>query len=121
MPLFLLLLAIALVGAVWAVAVGRIGGGLDAPATTRPYRPLPQGPLVPGDVDRVRFTLGLRGYRMDEVDSVLDRLAAALEERDDEIRDLHRRLDEHRSAERRGTEEQSGSSTSQPRAEGATE
>ena len=45
--------------------------------------------LVPGDrrlggddVRAVRFTTAFRGYRMDEVDALLDRLAAELDERD---------------------------------------
>ena len=37
---------------------------------------------APSDIARIRFSLGLRGYRMDQVDEVLDRLAAALAERD---------------------------------------
>ena len=37
------------------------------------------------DVDQVRFSVGLRGYRMDEVDDVLDRLAYDLEARDARI------------------------------------
>ncbi|MFC3299902.1 DivIVA domain-containing protein [Arthrobacter agilis] len=42
---------------------------------------LPEKPTA-RDVDAVRFGLGLRGYRMDQVDEVLDRLAAALAEKD---------------------------------------
>lgn len=92
MDLFLLLVAVALVGGVAAVALGRVRGGLDAPTTSRPYRPLPEHGIEPEDVDAVRFSLGLRGYRMDEVDAVLTRLAVALSDRDDEIRTLRKRL-----------------------------
>jgi DivIVA domain-containing protein len=91
-PLFLLLLAIAVIGGVFAVAVGRIRGGLDEPVSTLPQRPLPERRLTADDVDTVRFSLGFRGYRMDEVDGVLNRLAEALTERDDEIRLLRQRL-----------------------------
>lgn len=35
---------------------------------------LPPGRLGPGDLDRTRFGLAFRGYRMAEVDRVLDRL-----------------------------------------------
>lgn len=92
MTLFLLLLAVAVIGGVVAVALGRVRGGLDAPTVSRPYRGLPETHLVADDVDAVQFSLGLRGYRMDEVDAVLSRLAAALADRDDEIRSLRRRL-----------------------------
>ena len=37
------------------------------------------GPLTPTDLRRVRFTTAFRGYRMSEVDALLDRLAAEME------------------------------------------
>jgi DivIVA domain-containing protein len=43
---------------------------------------LPPGPLSPDDVEAVRFSMAPRGYRMDEVDAVLARLAEELAERD---------------------------------------
>ncbi|WP_461023392.1 DivIVA domain-containing protein [Thalassiella azotivora] len=92
MTLFLLLVALAVVGGVAAVATGRVRGGLDEPTTSRPYRPLPDARLTPDDVDDVRFPLGVRGYRMDDVDSVLRRLADELAERDAEIARLRRAL-----------------------------
>ncbi len=42
----------------------------------------------PADVDHVRFSLGLRGYRMDQVDQVLDDLRDQLAARDAEITHL---------------------------------
>lgn len=39
------------------------------------------GPLGPEDLRAVRFNVTLRGYRMAEVDALLGRLAAELEER----------------------------------------
>nr|WP_276610646.1 DivIVA domain-containing protein [Kineococcus siccus] len=46
---------------------------------------MPEGPVVASDVDAVRFSLGLRGYRMDEVDAVLEKLRDEIRERDDEL------------------------------------
>ena len=46
---------------------------------------LPPGPLQPEDVAEVRFAMALRGYRMSEVDAVLQRLAADLRARDERI------------------------------------
>ena len=43
---------------------------------------LPDGPLRSADVEQVRFGLALRGYRMAEVDDVLERLARELDDRD---------------------------------------
>jgi DivIVA domain-containing protein len=43
---------------------------------------LPAGRLGPEDVRRVRFGVTLRGYRMSEVDALLERLAEQLESRD---------------------------------------
>jgi DivIVA domain-containing protein len=83
--LVLLLVALVVAGVVAAVAVGRVPGGLEEPTTSRPSRALPDGPLAAEDLDRVRFSLGLRGYRMDEVDAVLDRLREEIRERDEEL------------------------------------
>ncbi|UER55029.1 DivIVA domain-containing protein [Kineosporiaceae bacterium SCSIO 59966] len=83
MSLALLLLAVVLVGVVAALAAGRIRGGLEEPVTSRPYRePLPEGPLSAADLDEVTFAPALRGYRMDEVDAVLERLREELVRRD---------------------------------------
>lgn len=94
MTLLLTLLIMAVIGLVAAVAAGRIGGGLDEPASSLPGRGLPPGPFTLEDVDRVRFSPALRGYRMDEVDDVVDRLVDELRRRDEELADLRRR-DEH--------------------------
>ena len=55
---------------------------------------LPDGPLAPEDVAGLRFSLAPRGYRMSEVDEVLDRLAAELAERDRLLRVLQADLGE---------------------------
>ena len=62
----------------------------DAPPD-RPDLDLPEGPLQPTDVEQVRFSMALRGYRMDEVDAVLERLAAELAERDRRLAELEAR------------------------------
>lgn len=73
-------------GAVAVLASGRFGGALppaydDRPDTRLPDGALPDGPLRPEDLRRVRFPLALRGYRMDEVDALLARLADEAERR----------------------------------------
>jgi DivIVA domain-containing protein len=70
------------VGGVAVVAGGR-GGGLGEPGSDRPPPWLPNDrPIEAPDLDAVHFGVGFRGYRMDEVDVVLDRLAAELRDRD---------------------------------------
>lgn len=83
-----LVVVVALLAAVGWLAVGG-GGHMSEPIRDRPDLALPaQGPLARGDVDRVRFSVGARGYRMDEVDDVLDRLAREIEAREARIAEL---------------------------------
>jgi DivIVA domain-containing protein len=89
LALVLLSVAVAL-GAV-AVARGQVRGGLEPATTSRAYRPLPEGAMTPEDVDAVRLTVALLGYRMDEVEAVLDRLRDELAARDERIAALERR------------------------------
>jgi DivIVA domain-containing protein len=49
---------------------------------------LPAGSLEPQDVADVRFSMAPRGYRMSEVDVVLERLAAELADRDRRLAEL---------------------------------
>ncbi|MEJ5944930.1 DivIVA domain-containing protein [Pseudokineococcus basanitobsidens] len=88
MSLVLLLVAVVVAGAAVAVGTGRLVGGLEEPTTSRPLRALPDGPLAAEDIDRVRFSLGLRGYRMDEVDAALDRVRDEVAERDARLAEL---------------------------------
>jgi len=53
------------------------------------------------DLDRVRFGMALRGYRMAEVDLLLDRLAAELRDRDARLAELESRGDAARGVDPR--------------------
>lgn len=113
---FLVYLAIVLIAAtLWAGAGGRRGilrslRRRSEPAATEE---VPENPVLypgfrqppanlppvllpaeaaPADVDRVRFSLGLRGYRMDQVDQVLDELRDQIAAKDEEMRRLRARL-----------------------------
>ncbi|MGZ4429250.1 MAG: DivIVA domain-containing protein [Nocardioidaceae bacterium] len=73
------ILIVLLMGAVAVVATGR-GGSMGETFDDRPdSRVQADGPLTPTDLRRVRFTTAFRGYRMSEVDALLDRLAAEME------------------------------------------
>ncbi|MEV7999180.1 DivIVA domain-containing protein [Pseudarthrobacter oxydans] len=104
MSFFLVFLAIGLVGAVFWVGLGRragrtgngplpvlLDGGFEQPPANLPPVLLP-AQAAPEDVDRVRFSLGLRGYRMDQVDQVLDDLRDQLASKQDEIDGLRAEL-----------------------------
>jgi DivIVA domain-containing protein len=86
--LVLLLVILAVIAGIAVVAAGR-GEGLGAPDPERsPRGSLPAGDVDRADVDALRFTLSLRGYRMDEVDDVIDRLLDELDRRDARIAEL---------------------------------
>jgi DivIVA domain-containing protein len=75
---FAILIVLAL-GGIALVAAGR-GAPLAEVYDDRPDATVPEvGPLRADDLRRVRFSLALRGYRMSEVDALLDRLASQLE------------------------------------------
>jgi DivIVA domain-containing protein len=85
---FQLVVIVALLAAVGWLAVGG-GGHMSEPVQDRPDLALPpDGLLGRRDVDRVRFSVGARGYRMDEVDDVLDRLAHEIDLRERRIAEL---------------------------------
>jgi len=102
---FLIFLAIVLIGAALFVGADFASGlfrsrraagfalldGFDGPVASLPPVLLP-AEAVPADVDRVRFALGLRGYRMDQVDQVLDELRDQLAAKDREIERLKAEL-----------------------------
>jgi DivIVA domain-containing protein len=90
--LVFLLAAILVIAAGTMLAVGRLGELPEVEPDRAPLA-LPDGrPLAREDVDGVRFAVGMRGYRMDEVDDVLDRLAAEVDQRDATIAELESRL-----------------------------
>jgi DivIVA domain-containing protein len=84
---FLMVAVIAVVVfGVAAVAAGHGGTlGPDRPVAAAPLR---DGPVDAGALAAVSFPVVVRGYRMDAVDAVLDRLGAELAERDARIAEL---------------------------------
>jgi DivIVA domain-containing protein len=54
-------------------------------------------PVVAGDIRALRISVAVRGYRMTEVDWLLDQFAQTLDERDAEIAALRAELEQHRS------------------------
>lgn len=79
MSWFFAILVVLAVGAVAVVASGR-GGSLGPAYDDRPDVLLPSGPVSAADLRALRLNTAVRGYRCDEVDSLIERLAAQLEE-----------------------------------------
>ena len=88
MSFVLLLAVLAVLGAVAVVAAGRGTAMPDVDPDRAPLGVLPPDEVSPAEVERLRFSLAFRGYRMDEVDDVLDRLTAELADRDARIAEL---------------------------------
>jgi DivIVA domain-containing protein len=79
MTWFFAIVIVVVMGAIAVVAAGR-GGSLRETFDDRPdSRVQADGPLTAADLRRVRFTTAFRGYRMSEVDALLDRLSAELD------------------------------------------
>ncbi len=77
---FAILIVLAL-GGIAVLAAGR-GAPMADVYDDRPDARVPaSGQLRPDDLRRVRCSVALRGYRMSEVDSLLDRVAEELESR----------------------------------------
>jgi DivIVA domain-containing protein len=90
-PVLLLLVALAVLAAIALVAAGHGNGLDDAPPDLAPFG-MPEEPLRPGDLADVGFAAAFRGYRMEQVDHVLDRLALELAARDLRIAQLESAL-----------------------------
>ncbi|OEU85494.1 cell division protein DivIVA [Streptomyces abyssalis] len=98
---FLLISLAVVVAAVTLAVVGSTGEGRGGTATggladappDQLDEPLPAGrPVSRVDVDGLRLPVTARGYRMQQVDDVLDRLGAELAERDARIAELESAL-----------------------------
>ena len=91
MTWLVLVVAVVLVGLTVAAVLGRIDGSLREPTRSLAYVPLPDDRLTPDDLEGIRLDTGLRGYRMDQVDEVIGRLA-------EEVGDLRASLEVARQA-----------------------
>ncbi len=73
------IVVVLVLGGIALVAAGR-GAPMTEEYDDRPDVVVPAGDLRSEDLRRVRFGVTFRGYRMTEVDALLDRLAAQLDE-----------------------------------------
>ncbi len=81
----LISVAVVLVAAFGALVTARLPyDPMSEPVHTTPATGLPEDPAA-ADVDAVRFDTAARGYRMSEVDGVLDGLQATLASQEEEL------------------------------------
>jgi len=77
---FLLFIVVVLIGLTAAAVMGRIGGYMSEPTSSHAFAGVPTGSLSAEDIGALTFDTALRGYRMDQVDEVVDALVARLRE-----------------------------------------
>jgi hypothetical protein len=86
---FILFVGVVVVCFIAALVLGLIGGGsvggLGGETRSLSHEPLPDAQIDDSDFDDLVFDVGLRGYRMSQVDGVVDRLRRELREKDEEI------------------------------------
>jgi DivIVA domain-containing protein len=83
-----LVAGVAVVTGIWLLATGRMREELPDATPAEAVQGLPAagiGEWAPGDLDDVRIDQAWRGYRMDEVDALVERLGAEIAVRDAEI------------------------------------
>ena len=85
MKWFILFVGIIVLCLVVALLLGLAGGGLGRASSSLSHEPLPDEPIADSDFDDLVFDVQARGYRMSQVDGVVDRLRRELREKDEEI------------------------------------
>ena len=88
MEWFIAVVAVAALGVAAMAAAGGMGQMSRDPVHDTYRQDLPERPLGPEDIRRLRFGVTLRGYAMAQVDDVLERLAREIAEKDATIADL---------------------------------
>jgi len=76
------MIAVAILGLAAVVSSGRLGE-FPATVTDTPRPHLPSGPITAEGLRGLRFAVVMRGYSMQQVDELLDRVAGQLEKPSD--------------------------------------
>lgn len=80
MTWFFAIVIVLVVGVIAVVASGRGGSMADVYDDRPDSRVQADGPLTARDLRTVRFSTAFRGYRMSEVDALLDRISSELQQ-----------------------------------------
>lgn len=86
-------IGVSALGVAAVAAAGGLGEMSKEPVRDVYRQDLPDTPLTAEDVSGLRFATALRGYAMNQVDDLLDRLAAEIAQRDALIADLRSQAD----------------------------
>lgn len=106
MEWFIAVVVVAALGVAAIVAAGGLGSMPAEPMRDVFRQDLPTDRnLTAEDLRRLRFGVAVRGYAMNQVDDVLDRLSGEVAQRDRRIADLEARLAEHGIVEEPVSEE----------------
>lgn len=89
---FIAAVAVVALGVAAVVAAGGGGSMAKDPVRDTYAMTVSEDPLDGDDVRSLRFGVALRGYAMDQVDAVLDRLAAELDARDARVAEVEAQL-----------------------------
>jgi len=87
---FLLLIVVLLVGLTTAAVMGRIGGFMAERTSSQSFDGVPavgtmSGSSLTDEIVHLHFDQALRGYRMDQVDEVIDALCARVRALESEL------------------------------------
>lgn len=85
MKWFILFVGIVFLCFVVALMLGLLGGGMGRPSASLSHERLPEGELHDADLDELVLDVTVRGYRMSQVDGVVDRLRRELRDKDEQI------------------------------------
>lgn len=85
MKWIILLAGLVLICLVVAAGLGLIGAGMGPATSSLHHEPLPDEPFTDEDMVGIEFDVTARGYRMSQVDGVIDRLRRELRAKDEEI------------------------------------
>jgi len=85
---FIVFLAVVVIGIAWIAARGRLGG-MPPAVDDRPGPDLPDSELTGEDLRGARFAVTMRGYSMEQVDALLERLADQLDGKPYEVHDAY--------------------------------
>ena len=88
MIVFLLLVIVLLIGLTTAAVMGKIGGFMAEPTSSQAFVGVPAGISSAGDLAHLQFDQALRGYRMNQVDEVIDALGTRLRDLEAEVASL---------------------------------
>lgn len=85
MKWFILFVGIVVICLVAALVLGLVSGGVGGQTSSLRHEALPDTPLTEADLEGLQLDVTARGYRMSQVDGVLDRLRRELREKDEQI------------------------------------